>query len=133
MIIQDKFVFLHNCHCGGHTVRSFLTKLFPSAKYFPLKSGHWHKPIRALYKDDYWGRLIKDISEEDKHKVNFGFVRNPWDWYVSFYYHQKPDGRFFKTYTENRNDSFDTFLTNLLSKDYNFKHQNVLFFPPGGL
>ena len=116
MIIHDRFVFIHNCHCGGNTVRIILKNMFPHAKHLPLHSGHWHKPVRALYKNDYWGKTVTEIGENDKNKIKFGYVRNPWDWYVSFYYHQKrSNGLFYKTFTTPGKDDFETFVTNLLS------------------
>jgi len=106
--------------------------MFPRARHFSLKSGHWHKPIRALYKDDYWGRKVEGITSDDKDKIKFGYVRNPWDWYVSFYYHQKKsNGLFYKTYTKKGADDFITFTTNLLSPEYNSHHESVLFYPLG--
>ena len=62
----------------------------------------------------------------------FGTIRNPWDWYLSFYEHQKKDnGRLFKVCTTNKDKSFNCFLINLLSKEFNKKNEDILFYPPG--
>ena len=106
--------------------------MFPRARHFSLQSGHWHKPIRVLYTDDYWGRKVEGITSQDQNKIKFGYVRNPWDWYVSFYYHQKKsNGLFYKTYTSKHADDFVTFLSNLLSPVYNGQHKSVVFYPLG--
>lgn len=67
MIVNDKFVFLHLQKTGGAFISNTLVKIFPGSK--TLAS---HRPR-------------KDIPEQYQYIPCFGFVRNPWDWYVSWY------------------------------------------------
>jgi hypothetical protein len=95
---------------------------------------HWHKPIAVFYGDQYYGkRFPKNIRLNNR--KTFGPVRNPWDWYVSFYTHQvnshKKDGEFYQAYTTPKDDSFNIFIRNLLSQEYNKKIISKGFTPPG--
>jgi hypothetical protein len=70
MLATDKFVFLHFPHAGGTFVYEIIKKFFPSA----VEIGY-HLP-RAL------------IPKEYAHLPILGTVRNPWDFYVSWYHFQ---------------------------------------------
>lgn len=71
MIVSEKFkfVFIHNPKTGGTSLQKYfrvLLKIPKDEKY------HWHS-------------TYMDISQELKDYFKFGFVRNPWDRYVSMY------------------------------------------------
>ncbi len=72
MIISDRFVFLHLQKCAGAFVKSLLEQMFSDAR----KKGTPHDSVAA-------------IEPQDRHKTIFGTVRNPWDWYVSYYSYGK--------------------------------------------
>jgi len=72
MIISDRFVFLHLQKCAGAFVKSLLEQMFSDAR----KKGTPHDSVA-------------DIEPQDRHKTIFGTVRNPWDWYVSYYSYTK--------------------------------------------
>ena len=64
MIVTDQFIFIHLFRTGGTTVNSGLNG----------KMVGYHRP-RSLIPDEYL------------HLRVIGNVRNPFDWYVSVYYH----------------------------------------------
>ena len=70
MIATDKFVFLHLERTGGNFFSEFL-RLF-----IPAEELGYHAPRYRL-------------PERYAHLPVIGFIRNPWDWYVSFYYHKR--------------------------------------------
>jgi hypothetical protein len=72
MIVTDKFVFVHLPRSGGTFITELIRKFFPSAQEIG-----YHLP-RALVPDDY------------SHLPVLGAVRNPWDFYVSWYHHVWP-------------------------------------------
>jgi hypothetical protein len=77
VLVADEFVYLHMPKCGGGTVRSVLTTVLPP--------GHVQKgPNRtgpAPHPHPGW-RLI---PPEATGRPVFCHVRNPWDYYVSWY------------------------------------------------
>jgi hypothetical protein len=64
MFVTDKFVFLHMVKTGGHSIISTLEGQMIG----------YHKPRR-------------EIPEKYSNLPIVGIVRNPFDWYVSLYYH----------------------------------------------
>jgi hypothetical protein len=72
MLITDAFVFVHLERTGGNFVAKFIKEFFPSC----LEIGY-HYP-KILTPPQY------------RHLPVIGFVRNPWDWYVSSFF-QKID------------------------------------------
>jgi hypothetical protein len=76
MLITDKFVFLHLPRAGGTFVYEVVEKFFPSAREIG-----YHLP-RAL------------LPREYSHLPIIGTVRNPWEFYVSWYHHQYSNIRY---------------------------------------
>jgi len=72
MIVTDKFVFVHLPRSGGTFISDVIRKFFPSAHEIG-----YHLPLAVLPK-------------EYSHLPVLGAVRNPWDFYVSWYYHVWP-------------------------------------------
>ncbi|MGB3511967.1 MAG: hypothetical protein WBA93_22555 [Microcoleaceae cyanobacterium] len=71
MIITDKFVFVHLHKSGGTFVGKIILELFPQARQIG-----YHYPITM-------------IPSEYQNLPVLGVVRNPWDFYVSYYAFQK--------------------------------------------
>ena len=69
MIVTDKFVFVHLPRSGGTFVSDVIKKFFPSAHEIG-----YHLP-RAVLPTEY------------SHLPVLGAVRNPWEFYASWYYH----------------------------------------------
>lgn len=67
MIVTDRFVFLHLHKSGGTFVNTLLARFFPDAR--PIG---YHLPREYL-------------PESARGLPIFGLVRNPWDYYVSWY------------------------------------------------
>jgi hypothetical protein len=72
MIVTDKFVFVHLPRSGGTFVSEVIRKFFPSAHEIG-----YHLP-RTLLPTEY------------SHLPILGAVRNPWEFYVSWYHHVWP-------------------------------------------
>jgi hypothetical protein len=72
MLVTDKFVFLHLPRAGGTFVYEVVRKFFPSAREIG-----YHFP-RELLPREYSQLPV------------LGVVRNPWEFYVSWYEHVRP-------------------------------------------
>lgn len=99
MILTKDFVFIHFPKTGGKFVVTVLLENAP--KEWEVKHIDQHPNIR-------------DIPETHRHLPVFGFVRNPWDWYVSWYEYLKRDktNEFFNKVSNNGAKNFkDTILT----------------------
>jgi len=76
MLVTDKFVFLHLPRAGGTFVYEVVRKFFPSAREIG-----YHLP-RELLPGEY------------SHLPVLGTVRNPWEFYVSWYHHHHSSDRY---------------------------------------
>ena len=72
MIVTDKFVFVHFPRTGGTFITDVIVRFFPSAQEIG-----YHLP-RSLLPNEY------------SHLPVLGSVRNPWEFYVSWYCHVWP-------------------------------------------
>jgi hypothetical protein len=115
MIIGNKFAFIHNPHTGGSFIRGALKQAFPEAVFNQLEN--WHMPVATLDKK-HWGKL------------KWGVVRNPYEWYASFFCHQQPNG-FWLKFFGGPNKTFETFLTNMMSLDFIHDRLGSKYHPVG--
>jgi len=67
MIVTDHFVYVHVSRSGGTFLNKLISQHVPGARML-----------------QYHGHL-KDLPVEYSHLPVIGFVRNPWDWYVSMF------------------------------------------------
>lgn len=74
MILSSKFIFLHLPKTGGSFVRELLTHHAPKNWQVSLHDNH---------------PTIRDIPPSHADLPIFGLVRNPYDWYVSWYHYLK--------------------------------------------
>jgi hypothetical protein len=72
MIVTDNFVFVHFPRTGGTFITDVIIRFFPSAREIG-----YHLP-RCLLPNEY------------SHLPVLGAVRNPWEFYVSWYHHVWP-------------------------------------------
>jgi hypothetical protein len=130
MLVTDKFVFVHLPRTGGTFVSEVIRKFFPSAHEIG-----YHLP-RAL------------LPAEFSHLPVLGTVRNPWEFYVSWYHHQQSNNRYlplFCSLSENRkldfvqttrnalnlgvsDDKLDA-LIQALPEDFNYQERHVSNLP----
>jgi hypothetical protein len=99
MIVTDKFVFVHLPRSGGTFVSEVIRKFFPSAHEIG-----YHLPRVAL-------------PAQYSHLPVLGGVRNPWDFYASWYHHQHSNTRYsplFCGLSENRKLDFAQTIRNAL-------------------
>jgi len=84
MLLTEHFVFVHFLKTGGTFVKQALLSSAPQCWHCVDLEGH---------------PSISDIPRTYAAKPRFGFVRNPWDWYVSVYqyfHHLADDPLFFE-------------------------------------
>lgn len=99
MIVTDRFVFLHLHKSGGSFVNRFLLECVPGSR--PVG---YHLP-RA------------DIPADARHLPILGTVRNPWDYYVSWYSFQvamPAPNALFLVASEGRRHDFNGTVRNLM-------------------
>ena len=99
MIVTDRFVFIHLHKTGGQTLNRVIAACIPD-----------HRPIGYHYP-------YSNLPDEYHHLPVVGVVRNPWDWYVSWYSFNK--GRdtgnpLFKILSKGGSADFETTVTNLI-------------------
>jgi hypothetical protein len=100
MLVTDRFVFVHLPRSGGTFVSQVIQKVFPEAHEVG-----YHLPLSAL-------------PAEFSHLPVLGTVRNPWDFYVSWYHHQESNDRrgpLISFLTENRSLGFAGMMRNALT------------------
>ena len=100
MLVTDKFVFVHLPRSGGTFVSEVIRKFFPSAHEIG-----YHLPRELL-------------PREYSHLPVLGGVRNPWEFYASWYHHQHSDTRYsplFCSLSENRKLDFVQTIRNALN------------------
>jgi hypothetical protein len=115
MLVTDKFVFLHLPRAGGTFVYEVIRKFFPSAHEIG-----YHLPRELL-------------PREYLHLPILGTVRNPWEFYVSWYHHQYSNIRYspltnvlFASLSDNRKLDFLQTIRNALDLGVNDDKLNVL-------
>jgi hypothetical protein len=104
MLVTDKFVFLHLPRAGGTFVYEVVRKFFPSVREIG-----YHLP-RGL------------LPREYSHLPILGTVRNPWEFYASWYHHQHSNSRYsplknilFGCLSENKKLNFAQTILNALN------------------
>ena len=96
-VSDEKFLFLHLHKCGGQYVARFLRS------HFGTRLVGYHYPY-------------SHIPHEFRNLPKFGVVRNPWDWYVSWYHFQKQGARnaLFRVCSDDGKLGFVPTIANLL-------------------
>lgn len=111
MIVTDKFAFVHLPRSGGTFVSALIRKFFPSAREIG-----YHLP-RSLLPAEY------------SHLPILGAIRNPWEFYVSWYYHVWPRDAatpLISWMTENGTVGFEGTIRNALNLGSNNERLDVL-------
>lgn len=70
MLVHDSFVFLHVPKTAGRFIRHALARELPACEAMPDHATHWG-----------WSQIPPEAGD----RPVLAFVRNPWDWYVSWY------------------------------------------------
>ena len=111
MIVTDKFAFVHLPRSGGTFISEVISKFFPTAREIG-----YHLP-RTL------------LPREYSHLPVLGAVRNPWEFYVSWYHHVWPRdaGSVLVSWmTENGRLGFEGTARNALNLGVNNERLDVL-------
>ena len=99
MIVTEQFVFVHMHKTGGQTINNILSRCL---KFHDVVG--YHYPYSLL-------------PEQFSQLPLVGFVRNPWDWYVSWYaFNRRPEARnaLFAVCSDGGKADFKTSVTNLI-------------------
>ena len=111
MLVTDKFVFLHLPRAGGTFVYEIVRKFFPSAREIG-----YHFPRELL-------------PREYSHLPVLGVVRNPWEFYVSWYEHVRPRNTasiLFSWMSDNGKLGFEQTIRNALNLGVDDERLDVL-------
>lgn len=98
MVLHNNWVFLHLQKTGGMFFEKFLLKNILGSKFGNSRHGGFSR-IPEKYK---------------KNKIVFGTIRNPWDWYVSWYHKLQMGHIIFKDLYHNKD--FDAFLFDIFKR-----------------
>lgn len=85
MIVTKYFVYIHTSRHAGTFLNKLILKHIPGARMI-----------------QYHGHL-KDLPEEFSHLPVIGFVRNPWDWYVSMFFDYRRKSQYIYQIISDRN------------------------------
>lgn len=104
MILSKHFVFIHFPKTGGTFVRRLLRDHAPDDWQVHSVQGH---------------HTCREIPPPFRHLPRFGFIRNPYDWYVSWYHYQQQVARnaFFNTVSANGTRDFKDTLMAIFQSD----------------
>ena len=100
MIVTEHFVFIHMHKTGGQTLNDIITRCIPA-----------HQTVGYHYP-------CSKIPQESRALPRVGMVRNPWDWYVSWYaFNQRPHVRnpLFAVVSNRGQAGFKSTVTNLIN------------------
>ena len=100
MIITDRFVFIHLHKTGGQSLNDAITRCVPNHEVVG-----YHLPR-------------SEVPPGSRELPIVGVVRNPWDWYVSWYaFNKKPQIRnpLFNIVSDGGGASFKATVTNLIN------------------
>jgi hypothetical protein len=126
MIICDKYIFIHVPKTGGKSVTKFLFKneeilgqALPLRRVLEPEEGYpEHAP------ENYCSHVpVKWVSRYDiEHhfKTKFCVIRNPWDWYISYYFYSNVQDRQYWQQILDKDfvGGFNQWLIRLLSGEY---------------
>ena len=109
MIIHDNFIFVHLQKTGGTFVEKFLWKTFGQDNVERIQPQH---------------RGITTVIDKIGDRITFGVIRNPWDWYVSWWASRKTvsDSLFHKIFTTENRQNFGKFLRFVLNGNFGKQH-----------
>jgi hypothetical protein len=120
VLITRHFAFLHVPKTGGSFVRRLLVERLPPEWFFELPP--------ARHQHQGWDELLPVATGLPV----LAFVRNPWDWYVSWYhYHVQLSsdiarGAFFRTVFANGSNSFAEAVRNACTGGFEHPDGRIL-------
>ena len=115
MYVNDKYVFIHHNKNAGVFVKDYMLANIPKTKVIVYK----HAPLRCL-------------PERHRKKIKIGVVRNPFEWYVSFFSYHKANGYYpklsFEQYIRKHLDNSRGLISKAQKK--NVLNKNAKIYPP---
>lgn len=111
MYVTDKHVFVHHNKNAGVWIKDWLIE---------------HKHARVVV---YKHAPLRCLGERHRKKVKFGVVRNPFDWYVSFYHYHQQNGWYkglpFKEYVKKHLENSRGLIAKAERKNVLNKHARI--------
>ncbi len=109
MIVTNHFVYIHVSRSAGTFLNKLILQHIPGARML-----------------QYHGHLT-DLPAEYSDLPVIGFVRNPWDWYVSMYYDHRRKPQFvFRVLSENGTLGFEETVSRFLTLGENSDQSQML-------
>ena len=131
MIITDNHIFVHIPKTGGKSVTEFIDQnkecLSSRTDNFIVKIREPEQGYPPNAKLNYCShipvRWISRYDMEHTFKVKFCTIRNPWDWYISYYFYSNVHNKMFwnihsRFSTEQGIQKFNQWVCKLLNHEY---------------
>lgn len=122
MIVHPKFIFLHLPKTGGTFIENYLSGS-PQGVNGNIKNAcHVGKVLEKYLNEDIENRKhtcrhdpVYRITEKTKDRTKFGYIRNPYDWYLSFWSYSKDgsDATYLNLHTEESKKDINVFIEHL--------------------
>jgi hypothetical protein len=105
MIITENLLFVHLQKCAGSFIEKYLLENYTAKSLWPKHRG------------------ISSVVSKIQNRTVFGAVRNPYDWYTSWYFANKQaDSTLFPEIFSADIQSFEDFILSLDSLEFNIQH-----------
>ena len=93
---SNQFIFFHITKAAGTSIKEALKPYAQEPEKFKIKRpqrmlGDRVNPLYEMWQSSLWHAKARDVKKELSEKMydrfyKFAFVRNPWDWQVSYYH-----------------------------------------------
>ncbi|MTJ29320.1 sulfotransferase family 2 domain-containing protein [Aphanizomenon sp. UHCC 0183] len=93
---SHKFIFFHIAKAAGSSIKEALQSYAQEPEKFKINRpqrmlGDKINPLYEIWESSLWHAKAKDVQKEFSPEIynsfyKFAFVRNPWDWQVSYYH-----------------------------------------------
>jgi hypothetical protein len=117
---SHKFIFFHIAKAAGSSIKEALKSYAQEPEKFkinrpPRMLGDKINPFYEIWESSLWQAKARDVKKELPAEVynsfyKFAFVRNPWDWQVSYYHFILKEKTHIRYELVKSMDSFEKYL-----------------------